>query len=1322
MANILKNDKNIKSTLGICKKEIFDGLYYLMSEQNLDVDKKNSLFNILLEYGTKLYKLTKDFLADSKTNVNLQSLSQLRNAIRRTCFLLQWLSSREETLFLNISKATVVKGRGKKKKYTITEEISVWGMESHRKKVLHLLNDILRLDLSRLWHNQLPEEPFLKLFSSLVFKMLENTLNATSEIINLISSIIISLGSKYLFNETLTNALVHQILCKQANSMVNVLVDILLSYVEQSENLLLVDIILQEVGKIRPSDMTKDVAAAKNISQFLTLVSEKLPKFVLPSIPVLLAFLDGENYMLRNGVIQLIGNVIKFLGKEENPESSRNSLLDVLLERFHDVTSYTRVQVLKTWAGLAQNKCIPIKYYNQVTASISERLVDKSQQVRKKALQTLEDILEYNPYTPQLKYDRLKKQRERAQIKIEELTGMGISQVLETEEENLTEEVKKIVKLYVYYKECCSFISEIHKSIPLVCELLGSKNVTDVVEAIKYLEACVRFYLDRARVGIRKMLTLIWSKEETVRKAVVDSYVRLYFVPPEELHQKKLQYLYISKNLIELTFSANLGELTSLEELVSSIWEKKIIPLPVVDVLWDIFAQRSKNKPTESRGALMILCMMAKADTNIVKSKLSLILHQGLGEEALKDPGVVKYISIAVQCLSAKNSSKEMNRVAIRYKSDHIIFQKLTEFLKTERVNLELWFPAAEQVINALYSICENPDKILSLIIAELASSIFPNNEANSTAQVLPKISTIILSKLFFILGHTALKQLVYLEDIFNEKKRILLVEEKQKKKKEEDALVEELGNNQIAEQELEKEKLDVEREIIFKNLLGAFVPLIVAVCKNENGQFNDPTLRKSAVLALSKYMCVNSEFCKKHLELLFSILHGSDPPGLRANILICIGDLTIRFANLIQPYTDKIYTCLQDSETRVRKNAMMVLTHLILNDMIKVQGKISLMALGLEDEDKRIEDLAKLFFNELSSKDSGNAIYNILPEAISNLSRVPTLTVDAFRNIMRYLFAFIDKEKQYEVLVEKLCYRFESTKDSLTWKNFAYALSLIPYNEQCLKKFASSFKFVKEALIDNEVFDTFLSIITKYNKGGKSELKTSLEEFEEKIKKYQASFETSEVDRYNSSNKSTALRKKEEAKKQKKKEKAKEEEKKKREKRIIETTTPITIEQLRKEEIELWGNKEEGMDIESEESKSLDLDERETDKQDDDSSSKSTKKKKSTKGHLPKRPDQENDDSASSDPNNSLSKYTKPKADVATAKRKKRKVSDSSSSTSSKRPKKSKISTPKKQSESSGSPLFEPSPYAESPQQTSKRQSSPSQDSFFEHSAKFTD
>ena len=54
-----------------------------------------------------------------------------------------------------------------------------------------------------------------------------------------------------------------------------------------------------------------------------------------------------------------------------------------------------------------------------------------------------------------------------------------------------------------------------------------------------------------------------------------------------------------------------------------------------------------------------------------------------------------------------------------------------------------------------------------------------------------------------------------------------------------------------------------------------------------------------------------------------------------------------------------------------VRKNCLMVLSHLILNDMMKVKGHIARLALCLQDDEPRVAGLAQVFFHELSAKAS---------------------------------------------------------------------------------------------------------------------------------------------------------------------------------------------------------------------------------------------------------------------------------------------------------------------------------------------------------------
>jgi len=85
-----------------------------------------------------------------------------------------------------------------------------------------------------------------------------------------------------------------------------------------------------------------------------------------------------------------------------------------------------------------------------------------------------------------------------------------------------------------------------------------------------------------------------------------------------------------------------------------------------------------------------------------------------------------------------------------------------------------------------------------------------------------------------------------------------------------------------------------------------------------------------------------------------------------------------------------------------------MTLTFLILAGQVKVKGQLGEMAKCLEDSDKRIADLSKMFFTELATKD--NAVYNHFVDMFSLLSAERDLEEDAMKRIVKFLAGFIEK------------------------------------------------------------------------------------------------------------------------------------------------------------------------------------------------------------------------------------------------------------------------------------------------------------------------
>lgn len=87
----------------------------------------------------------------------------------------------------------------------------------------------------------------------------------------------------------------------------------------------------------------------------------------------------------------------------------------------------------------------------------------------------------------------------------------------------------------------------------------------------------------------------------------------------------------------------------------------------------------------------------------------------------------------------------------------------------------------------------------------------------------------------------------------------------------------------------------------------------------------------------------------------------------------------------------------------------------------------------------------------------------------------------DGFQRTMRYIFTFIEKEKQAESIVEKLCQRFRLTEDARQWRDIAFCLSLLPFkSERSVKKLIEGLPFYRDKLHNKEVYSRFQEILVK--------------------------------------------------------------------------------------------------------------------------------------------------------------------------------------------------------------------------------------------------
>jgi len=850
----------------------------------------------------------------------------------------------------------------------------------------------------------------------------------------------------------------------------------------------------------------------------------------------------------------------------DNTKKTRDALLGVLTERVHDVSSFTRGAVLKAWASVTESNALPLDYFIPVTALAIDRLQDKTVMCRRSAMQLLTLLLENNPFMESLDPEPFREKL----IELEKFLAANIPQtILEAKEKaqqnredngeskydpGVEEEIESAalaaaiadaeaksdsddmseseiefynkVKALKFVASALEFIDLFENSNESFEGMLLSSNASDVTEALRFFVRARHFKLPCAVTGMKQALALMWSNETSIQEEVLKAFLDVFISVPGTDGKEFLPDNQIAHNLLVLVSQATVSELASIEEALGRLVKQELIPAEVFVILWSIATKASK----ESRSAAMtLLSMGASADTTIVDSasRLRLLHDAGLGDytEEHNDWKTARSAACALQHIKRVQPEPGSAKCIVL----ELIMEKLCAIARgdwcddTNVQDTKSWFCAAQQAIDAIFVICPEPEIASAEILRGMESTTFGFSNGSPYKQC----HSLRLSRFFFVLGHVALKLLVYTEAISGAVRRANAAKtlakqieaDKAKAKKkasplndsqcdddsdDDDAIEAELGVAAEAEAETEREVADIsDNEIVGRALIGCFVPTLLHVVANKDGRFSSEILMQTSTLALCKLMCISSAFCEKHLPLLFTALARapSQDTTLRANTVIALGDLAFRFPNAVEPYTPRIYACLRDKSTRVRRHALMVLTHLILNDMVKVKGQVSEIALCLRDDEARIRDMARLLFNELSKR-SNNPIYNLLPDIVSRLSQMGTKKED-FRSIMFFLLGFIKKEKQNEMLVEKLCHRFPKCNSISQKADLAFCIAQLKINEKSLKCLNDLFKLYKDALFDEDVFKSFASIVSKAKKFIKPEMKQGLEEWEARLSEH---------------------------------------------------------------------------------------------------------------------------------------------------------------------------------------------------------------------------
>lgn len=325
---------------------------------------------------------------------------------------------------------------------------------------------------------------------------------------------------------------------------------------------------------------------------------------------------------------------------------------------------------------------------------------------------------------------------------------MALEADKEAEEENeMSDELKRQSFMVDYLKDSLNFASALNEALPVICTLLGSKQISDVQEAINFFVTAFEFGLLNAMIGVRKMLSLIFSRESNVQAAVVAAYKRLYIESASSSNSSNAVQLV--RNLTALVSGATIGDLAGLEELIGMLVKSKDLDKNCFQVMWQMFTKvMPETDDQQSRCALTLLGMVGNIEPNILTTNINVLVEHGFKS----DLKMAHDTCLALTKISSSNrgSSFSSDTPPFRLDSDHELFEKLQQLLveSVENVKDDHFMPLAQQAITVIYALSDIPDQMAAEICKQLAYKVAAK----------PK-NSVLLRRAFFVVGHVAVCQ-----------------------------------------------------------------------------------------------------------------------------------------------------------------------------------------------------------------------------------------------------------------------------------------------------------------------------------------------------------------------------------------------------------------------------------------------------------------------------------------------------------------------------------------------------------------------------------
>lgn len=545
----------------------------------------------------------------------------------------------------------------------------------------------------------------------------------------------------------------------------------------------MLDSTLQYIGSLHFNQ--EDAAAAKIICTFILKLAISDTRNVLRNVASIADCLDSDVYSVRMSMLEVFAILYCHLmlqdERSDQSKAQARGFLTAIEERLRDVNSFVRSKVLHVLTELIQANALPVAERARLLHLVVGRVMDKSSNVRRRAIQLLAVFLRKHPFCVDggelslsffeerlVEIERQLEQLEPTAVK-KTLDGSSMEDLKEAadHEEGLPmadelatmQSMQNLLLQKRYYSDAIEFVKEIDAVMPILCRLLSSSTKTEVFEVMDFFVDAHAYRVQSSQAGIKKMMHLIWEQDlstedgtkRSVKEHVLANYRRVLLEVDVRLTGKE-KIIAIARNLIELVKTSSVSDLASLEQIVAGFMKKEWITDATVQAIAFIFSSKA-SAIADQRSALILLSMVGTFKPKVISGRVEAILKIGLGNVGQGgDPWMAEYACVALRLVSSEEG------LVVRLAGDNVIFAKLGVLVRTMPATPR-WLQVITQAIKTLYTLADQPSVLAASWIHELSKALYNDGETGN-------IRVAALIKLLHVAGHVAAAEVGHLDSI----------------------------------------------------------------------------------------------------------------------------------------------------------------------------------------------------------------------------------------------------------------------------------------------------------------------------------------------------------------------------------------------------------------------------------------------------------------------------------------------------------------------------------------------------------------------------